>query len=234
MWSYYGAKTNIVKLYPPPIYTKIIEPFAGSARYSLRYFDRDVILVDKYPVIVRIWKWLQQCSEKDIISLPRLKYGETLNDFDICEEAKLLLGFIVAKGVSTPQLKATKLATSDRQNHINFSLSRISKSLFKIKHWEIKLGSYEDIDNNEATWFIDPPYQFGGEYYVKSSKKIDFNHLAIWAQERKGQVIVCENTRALWMPFKPLKTNHGIKGDRMEAIWCNMPTSYDSIQQRLF
>lgn len=62
MWSYYGSKSKVVHLYPRPEYGKIIEPFAGSARYSLRYFDRDVLLVDKYEVVVRIWKWLQHCS----------------------------------------------------------------------------------------------------------------------------------------------------------------------------
>ncbi len=59
MWSYYGAKTSIVDYYPKPKFDKIIEPFAGTARYALKYFDRDVLLVDKYDVIVKIWRWLQ-------------------------------------------------------------------------------------------------------------------------------------------------------------------------------
>lgn len=36
MWSYFGSKANVVKLYPKPKHTKIIEPFAGTARYALR------------------------------------------------------------------------------------------------------------------------------------------------------------------------------------------------------
>jgi hypothetical protein len=56
MWSYYGAKTNIVQYYPKPKYDRIIEPFAGTARYSLRYFDHDIFLVDKYEVVVKIWQ----------------------------------------------------------------------------------------------------------------------------------------------------------------------------------
>jgi site-specific DNA-adenine methylase len=35
MFSYYGSKSKIVKYYPCPAHDKIIEPFAGSARYSL-------------------------------------------------------------------------------------------------------------------------------------------------------------------------------------------------------
>ena len=55
MWSYYGSKSKVVDLYPPPKFDKIIEPFAGSARYALKWFDRDILLVDKYPVIVDLW-----------------------------------------------------------------------------------------------------------------------------------------------------------------------------------
>jgi len=66
MWSYYGSKSKVIDLYPSPKFDKIIEPFAGSARYALKYFDRDVLLVDKYPVIVDLWKWLQKVSEADI------------------------------------------------------------------------------------------------------------------------------------------------------------------------
>jgi site-specific DNA-adenine methylase len=81
MWSYYGAKTKIIHLYPPPQYDLIIEPFAGSARYALRYYDHDVILVDKYKTIVDIWKWLQKCSRQDILKLPHLKEGEHVDKY---------------------------------------------------------------------------------------------------------------------------------------------------------
>ena len=84
MWSYYGSKSKVVHRYPAPKFDKIIEPFAGSARYALRYFDRDVLLVDKYDVIVKIWQWLQQASEKDIMSLPRIESGQSIDNFSIC------------------------------------------------------------------------------------------------------------------------------------------------------
>jgi hypothetical protein len=58
MFSYYGSKSKIVDYYPPPKYKRIIEPFAGSARYSLKYWQNDVLLVDKYPVIVEVWNYL--------------------------------------------------------------------------------------------------------------------------------------------------------------------------------
>jgi site-specific DNA-adenine methylase len=33
MFSYYGSKSKIIDHYPAPKFNKIIEPFAGSARY---------------------------------------------------------------------------------------------------------------------------------------------------------------------------------------------------------
>ncbi len=236
MWSYYGAKTNLVNLYPPPKYSKIIEPFAGTARYALKYFDREVLLVDKYPVIVEIWKYLQSCSEKDILSLPRtLNSGEYLHaiTFD-CEAQKNFYGFIVGCGADRPRMKAPDRKTAQRPNHINYNLQRVAKNLFKIKHWEIQLGTFEDIPNQPATWFIDPPYEFGGEAYVMSNKKINFSELGIWCRNRGGQIIVCENTKATWMDFKPIMKQRGSLKSTTEAIWSNEKTHYDNIQQTLF
>lgn len=33
MFSYYGAKTKIINLYPASLHEHIVEPFAGLARY---------------------------------------------------------------------------------------------------------------------------------------------------------------------------------------------------------
>lgn len=188
MWSYYGSKANIVKYYPRPRCPKIIEPFAGTARYALKYFENDVLLVDQYDVIIKIWLWLQKCSPGDILGLPRsMKPGQTLNDFTFsCEEEKLLMGFLCAKGVERPRIKATTRVMIERPNFINFSLQRIAGNLFKIKHWKIQHGSYLDIPNQVATWFIDPPYQYGGHAYVMSNKKINFAQLAQYCLTRAG------------------------------------------------
>ena len=221
MWSYYGAKTNIVDHYPAPREDKIIEPFAGTARYSLKYYDRDILLVDKYDVIIKIWKWLQQCSPSDILNLPRFKTGDNINDHNYnCIEERYLMGFLVGFGATAPRNIVTPRLTI-RPNHINYGLEKIASNLFKIKYWKFINGEYIDIANNTATWFIDPPYQFGGHSYKHSNKKIDYEHLARWSMERKGQVMVCENTKADWMNFQQIAVQKTLSGKNGESMWSN-------------
>lgn len=236
MFSYYGSKTNLVKLYPRPKHGKIIEPFAGAAKYALEYFDRDILLVDKYEVVVGVWKWLQQCSPSDILSLPKnLPLGTKIDSLQWdCKEQRDFYGFIIGCASSRPVGKTTVRKTIARPNFVNFGLNRVAKDLFKIKHWDIKVGDYRDIPNETATWFIDPPYQFGGDSYPIGNKKIDFKSLSEWSMERAGQVIVCENTKADWMDFKPMIKQRGSLKSSTEAIWSNERTAYDFEQQSLF
>jgi len=231
MFSYYGSKSKIVDVYPPPKFDKIIEPFAGSARYSLKYFEKDIVLIDKYPVIIEVWNYLKNASEKDILKLPRLKRGEKFRDNkQLSEIEKKFYGFITQAGSTGERYSVGTM----QGINIDYDLKRIASELYKIRHWKIELGSYEDLKNEDATWFIDPPYMFGGEHYKKGTKDIDFNHLANWCKSRKGQAIVCENTKADWLPFKPMKEMQGTMFKTVEAIWSNIPTNFDNEQQTLF
>ena len=56
LWSYYGRKTKVIKMYPNPQYDIIIEPFAGTAVYSLydNNWQKEIHLIEKYDVIVTI------------------------------------------------------------------------------------------------------------------------------------------------------------------------------------
>ncbi len=230
MFSYYGSKSQIVGHYPTPKEDKIIEPFAGSARYALKYFEKDVLLVDKYDVVIRIWLWLQQCSKQDILGLPHLKKGQDIRDFDLSNEEKLFLGMLAGVASISPRYKISAFASS--QNGRNNQLKRIADNLHKIRHWNIKLGSYEDLKNERATWFIDPPYQFGGNGYVYN--KIDYVLLKKWCESLNGQIIVCENTKADWMNFKPMSNFHGAMSNTTESIWSNLPTVFDNEQLSIF
>ena len=231
MWSYYGSKSKIVRYYPKPKHSKIIEPFAGSAKYALKYFDRDVLLVDKYEPIIKLWKWLQKCSPSDIKKLPILKQGDDIRKIKgLCEEEKILLGYGAQAGVAIYGNTVTEAGTRNMKT----MLRNITGNLHKIKHWEIRLGDYSEIENEEASWFIDPPYQFGGHKYKHSNKKIDFEQLAKWCNGRDGQVIVCENMKATWLDFVPMKKIQGLaQTGTVEAIWSNKKTNYHQVQYSL-
>ena len=221
MFSYYGSKSKIVHLYPRPRHNLIIEPFAGSARYALRYFDRDVILIDKCQFIIDIWHYLQSASAKDILALPELKPGDNLKNFNLSKGEKLLLGFLVQRGVARPGLTYSGWRDTNHSPTVADDLQRIAANLFKIKHWQIKLGDYTSAPSAEATWFIDPPYFVGGHKYKYSNKDLDFEALSCWVKSRKGQVIVCENASAEWMPFLGLTQMQGLRNPSSEVFWTN-------------
>ncbi len=223
MFSYYGSKSKIINKYPSPKFDKIIEPFAGSARYALKWWDRGVILVDKYETIINIWKWLQSCSPSDILSLPKLKSGDSTENYNLTTTEKDFLGFLVTRGVESPRKNVSSFVSD-----ISPALARIAKQVNNIKHWQIILGDYRELDNVKATWFIDPPYQYGGEHYVHSD--IYYPGLAEWCRRRWGQVIVCENTKADWMDFKPVTKLVGSQHTTTEAMWSNYPHDYNGIQ----
>jgi site-specific DNA-adenine methylase len=215
-----------VHLYPKPKHGLIIEPFAGSARYALKYFDRDVILIDKFWQIVDVWKFLQQASENDILSLPVLSAGESLKDEkfnSLIAAEKLLIGFQIARGnywsVNKPQ----------KFNSWESDKIEIAKQLYKIRHWEIKLGDYHDSPAAEATWFIDPPYFQGGLKYKFGSDLLNFDELKVWILSRKGQIIACENAAAEWMPFKYLASHNGSVKRQHEVFWTNEKVEHQAL-----
>jgi site-specific DNA-adenine methylase len=223
MFSYYGSKSKIVHLYPPPQHDTIIEPFAGSARYALKYWDRQVILVEKWYKVAQIWRFLVQASPQDILGLPKPNYKESLNDYALTDAERWLVGFLIARGSRRPNLVAQKY------NNVGKDLKRIADNLPKIKHWQIIEADYTTVENREATWFIDPPYQVGGELY--NLPQPDYQALAEWCKTRQGQAIVCENTKANWLPFASIASIQGAWKKSVEAVWLNQPIEK---QQNLF
>lgn len=149
--------------------------------------------------------------------------GDSTDTFNFdCIEAKWLMGFMVQQGVSAPRKTVSKVFGNGKmQVLIERDKKRIAENLYKIRHWKIFLGEYKNIENQKATWFIDPPYQYGGEYYHSNvnNNHINFNSLASWSKSRNGQIIVCENSKANWMDFKYLSDLSGSKNRTKEVIW---------------
>jgi site-specific DNA-adenine methylase len=135
LWSYYGSKSKIVNKYPSPIFDKIIEPFAGTAKYAYKYWEKEVELYDLFPDIINIWNYLKNAKPEDILQLPDVSYKEDIRKYtQLCEEERLLIGYCINRG------SASRRNIAQKFNSWNTDKIRIANDLFKIKHWKIILG----------------------------------------------------------------------------------------------
>lgn len=227
-FTYYGGKWRIAPKYPSPQHQRIIEPFAGSAGYSLRYPDRDVWINDPDPSVIGTWIYLVHATEREILALPDLVAGQTVNDLAIPQEARWLIGWWLNKGSAQPKLRPSSFMLHHAAGAPYWGESirhRIASQLDAIRHWTVTDHDYEELPNYTATWFIDPPYQRGGRHYRFDSSGIDFQRLGYWCRSRYGQAIVCEADEADWLPFEPLAVIDGTEGRqkvnraRTEMVW---------------
>lgn len=227
--SYYGSKWRAAPLYPAPRYSTIIEPFAGAAGYSIRHYKCNVILVDKSPVICAVWRYLISVDPQRILNLPDVGM-EGVDDprhSKLTQPEKWLIGFWLNSATASPRKTPSKWMRKKpgatyfwgpKRRHILADQVRL------IRHWRVIEGDYWDAPDIEATWFIDPPYAIAGKHYPE--KVSDFAALGDWCRTRRGQVMVCENTGADWLPFRHLadvKSTHrpGKSDKSAEAIWTN-------------
>lgn len=215
MFSYYGSKSKIVKKYPAPTHGQIIEPFAGSAQYSFIYWDRDVWINDLHKPVYELWCWLIQDATADaILKLPTFNPKERI-DMEPGPE-RTLVAFESNMGTETPRNVAGKFNRWHRNGR-----QRLADNIHKVKHWKVTNIDYRDLPDDDATWFIDPPYQFGGHEYKEGGNGFDYVACRQFCETRRGQVMVCENTKADWMDFKPLVNIYGQRFHTTEALWTN-------------
>ncbi len=204
MFSYLGAKTKIIKQYPAPRISPIVEPFCGSARYALQHWENDVYLFDINPYVTDAWKYLIRATQHEILSLPLLKDGETLDDYTLSSGERALIGFNLCRGKSKPRKRFYGW-----NGWTEAKRKQIADNLYKVKHFKIANVGYCNVDLNvEATWFIDPPYQEKQKTTTEPYlfKTIDYKHLTDWISTRKGDVIVCGGEGDDYLPFEFLTT----------------------------
>lgn len=237
-FTYFGGKWRAAPKYPPPIYDTIIEPFAGSAGYSLRYPDRKIILVEKSEAIAGIWRYLVGASEREILALPLLEPGQSVEALDVCQEARWLIGMWVSSAPQCPKQSRSANARRSPEEWAQFAgsprplfwgplcRSRIASQLGRIRHWQITCGDYSGAPDERASWFVDPPYELQGVHYPCGSNALDYDALADWCRTRRGQVMVCEAQGSAWLPFSDwgsFRSNNAATGRKRhaEALWMN-------------
>ena len=228
-FTYYGGKWRAAPRYPSPIYERLVEPFAGSAGYAVRHHERLVELRDLDPVIIGLWRYLIAVKSSEVRRLP-LVFDDVRN-LSIPQEAKWLIGFWLNKGMTSPcNIPGKWMRDNDASRLETYwgaaVRDRIATQVEKIRHWRATLGSYDEVSTSlPATWYVDPPYRSESGRRYRSSE-IDYAHLSRWCKALKGQVMVCEQQGADWLPFKPymaIKTTEGKYGKSRshEALWTN-------------
>lgn len=225
-FCYYGGKWRAANKYPAPLFETIIEPFAGAAGYSCLHYKHNVILHDVDPIIYGLWNYLINVTPEEILSIPTTVTH--LDDMNLIQEQKWLIGFWINKGGAAPKKSMSKwmrLGQSPSSWWGDAIKNRIASQVPLIKHWKIYNTSYDNAPNIKATWFIDPPYS-GNAGKMYSCKFNDYEKLASYCQNRIGQTIVCEQTGATWLPFENLcsiRSNPSSRGKSYsaEAVWFN-------------
>jgi len=205
--NYFGSKVAAARHYPAPRHELIIEPFAGGAGYALLHHTRDVILVDANPDVIDAWKWLIAATPADVRALPLLAPGQDVRSLGLPRGAMLLIAWCLNQG-ATPSWHLCSWGVHHYHTAACYwgprRREQTAELCSRVSHWQAFQGSYADLPNACATWFIDPPYVGAGRYYRHHA--IDYAHLAAWCRERDGQVIACEAAGAAWLPFAPLRT----------------------------
>lgn len=229
-FPFYGGKWRAAKLYPPPIAGwPVIEP-----GYSVYYDHPQVVLVERDPAIAGVWRYLIGADGADILALPDIKPGQSVDDLDVSQEARWLIGFWINPGTEAPRKTPSLWMRQRLAGHVwptggsqlfwgEKVRRRLALQVGQIRRWRIIEGDYTEAPDRRATWFVDPPYAgpAGNKY---RHHDIDRKALAQWCRSRRGCRVVCESQGARWLPFRPLATvkstaGRGRSGVSAEAVW---------------
>jgi hypothetical protein len=210
MFPYFGRKVKVAAYYGAPRYPLVIEPFAGSIGYSEYWQPAQVVALEKDERVVALWHRMLALQHVP----PPPTVGSATDDLlvKLCSYSEHAL-------TSGTMTVTSRMVRDWRYVHLR---------AMRLQAWAgqavlYRLGSFAEAPDTEATWFIDPPYQFANRRgYREGAARMDYDQLAVWVQTRRGQVIVAEQFGATWLPFRPFAAIHSHRGTRSrEVIWTN-------------
>jgi site-specific DNA-adenine methylase len=234
LFYFYGGKRRLARFYPAPEHNVVVEPFAGSAAYSVTRLvglrgiapsvDK-VILVEKDKRVYDTWVKLLDMEVDDLLTYPIPQAGERTSDF-----------LLMTSACSNRIAHTDEMTVTTRMPEVLERMFRqMAMMLPSVKgKVEIIHGDYTEAPDIEATWFIDPPYHVGsraqqrGMGYASgcNAASLDFAAVAEWSRSRKGQTIVCEQEGADWLPFEHLRpARNSIGLYTTEVVWTDSPAS---------
>lgn len=222
LWPYYGSKWRDARRYGAPG-DLVIEPFAGSAGYSVWFSPPRVMLFDTDPYVVGVWRYLIGATPQEVLALPDLEPGQSVDDLAVPQEARWLIGYWLNRGSAQPKKTQTAYSRRTERQQLVWSQKareRIAAEMGGVRHWTITEGDFRLAPAvRDATYFVDPPYGDKGRYYRHNA--VDLTALGEWCRSLPGRVIACEQVGATWLPFRPLASIKSSKGRSHEAIWTN-------------
>lgn len=230
-FAYFGAKHGLARYYPPPAYSRIVEPFAGSAGYAVYWAtpEHEVFLYDRDPLVIEQWRRLQSISVNDELNTAEAQLmGEQITD-PLIYSIGCGLYRVKEGGTAKKSVMMERMWPGIRR--------RIEAAVPMIRNWTIECRDYSLVSNREATWFVDPPYESAvagkaGNRYGHKAHDIEYDRLGPWCRSRDGQVIVCEQGDADWLPFSRLKEQRLVgTATRTEMVWTKGPFVFDAAQQ---
>lgn len=228
-FSYFGSKFRLAKLYGEPRHDIIVEPFAGSAGYALNWYWKPVLLIERDARIAALWRYLLRVKPDELLHLPDLEPDQTVDTLAVIPEVRTLIGLWLRSGTSTPSSKPSAWMTDGTRTSSFWGSSlrwRLAGQVESIRHWNIIEADHTNAPDIEATWFVDAPYQRPRRGYRHGADRIDFDRLRAWVLARSGQIVVCENGTADWLPFRSLTRVRSMPGRigvkySDELIWTN-------------
>ncbi len=236
-FKHFGSKARLANQLPPPRFKTLIEPFAGSAAYSVAHAtpDHKVILFDTDERVCTIWRYLIGATKEQIMDLPVDYFldGGDIRKLELPRPEYLFIRRWLAISGTHSNFLAPCLR-NDRGGQAgnvwdHNTRRRIADQVELIKHWEVYQLPYDHAPNVEAHWHVDPPYQGNANGFREyGCEPPDYEKLAAWCRSRKGDITVHEQHGADWLPFETLKVNHAtsrVVGGEMkrahEVYWTN-------------
>lgn len=208
LFKWFGSKWSASKHYPAPAYDRVFEPFAGGAGYSLRHHTKQVWLYDSNPNLQVLWQWLiEDATETMIRDIPLgVAEGTDIRTLGLNVGQALLLKHWQRTNNVGSCWTISPWGNKPGQWTPN-TRSRVAEEVHGVKHWVFRLCP---ADVAEATYFVDPPYEFNYRYGCGA---FDYEDLArvLRAIPTPRQLLVCEAScpktgkMPTWFPFEPFR-----------------------------